>query len=546
VRKEDTLMDEEQSAVRGISPRRLAVIVGLTVLILVAVLAVAFYRELGRLIQPSYTRTVPVESLETQDVQVQRGGISKMLRLYGAIQPGREAKLAFQLAQAQVLDVPVFMGQEVQAGQTLLQLDMAPLQRELAKLANELLEARRELEDLLEGGELTKRIQLQEQLRQARSALDEAQRDWQDYVSGKNSPETKRAQAAADLAQAVLELEVLRTSKQRKQQLDELQVIYNEAEVKHGPYVLIEKPSEQDRDTELILLNDMLAKRELLDQARLQYQMDIRAAEQQVVLAQRQLRDLEQGIAAGSSDAERLKREAAVQQAAARVQAILAQLEALDLGAADAEVARAEAKITKLEGKVADAQAAVAEATLLAPFDGMVDQVNAYPGMIVSPGTVLVTVLDTSSAHVLARLSEVDVAQVDAGKEVELTFDAFPGEMLGGILGEIPGFGTYENGLTLFDVKVSFDATALPLRVGMGATVSVPLLHKEDVLQIPLMAVQRDDEGPYVLVVNGKKTEQRRVQLGISDGINIEVTDGLKEGELVRMALMGPIRPFYQ
>jgi HlyD family secretion protein len=249
---------------------------------------------------------------------------------------------------------------------------------------------------------------------------------------------------------------------------------------------------------------------------------------------------------AGSSDAERSKREAAVEQSSARVQAIVAQLAALDEGAPDVEATRAEAKILKLEGKVADAQAAVAEATLLAPFDGMVDQVNAFPGMSVAPGAVLVTVLDTSTIHVLARLSEIDVAQVQAGREVQLTFDAFPGETLAGVLGEIPGFGTYENGITLFDVKVSFDAGALPLYMGMGATVGVPLESKEDVLLIPLMAVQRDEKGPYVWVVKGNKTELRRVELGISDGVSIEVTGGLVQDEVVRAPLFGPIRTFYQ
>jgi multidrug efflux pump subunit AcrA (membrane-fusion protein) len=146
----------------------------------------------------------------------------------------------------------------------------------------------------------------------------------------------------------------------------------------------------------------------------------------------------------------------------------------------------------------------------------------------------------------LARLSEADVALVHAGQEVELTFDAFPGETLPGSLGEIPGFGTYDNGLTLFDLKVSFDPSVLPLRVGMGATVGVPLQRKEDVLIIPVMAVQRDDQGPFVFVVNGKKTERRRVELGISDGINIEVTSGLEQGEVLRVALLGPIQPFYQ
>jgi multidrug efflux pump subunit AcrA (membrane-fusion protein) len=57
------------------------------------------------------------------------------------------------------------------------------------------------------------------------------------------------------------------------------------------------------------------------------------------------------------------------------------------------------------------------------------------------------------------------------------------------------------------------------------------------------MAVQRDAEGVFVIVVEGRQTERRRVQLGITDGINIEVVEGLEKGEVVRMALQGPIQP---
>jgi HlyD family secretion protein len=535
-------MDEQRATIGGIHPRRLAGVVGLVVLVVLVILAVVFYRQIGSLLRPAL-RQPAAQIAETQDVRVQRGHITKVLRLMGTIQPSREAKLAFQVAQGEVIAVAVNTGQTVQAGQTLVELDVAVLERELAKLRAELLEARGELLDLIDESNLMKRIQLQEELRQANAALDQARHELQAYVAGKGTPQEKRAQAAADLANAKVDLAVLRDSEDWQRQIQQLQVTYNLAENKHGPYVLIEKPSEKDMDTELLLRNDMLDKHEALDQAKLQYEMDIRAAEQRVAVAEQTLQALDREIAAGSPTIEHMRRKAAVQQATAKVQQILAQLAALDEATLDVDVAQAQANVLKLEGKVADAETAVAEATLVAPFDGVVDEVKVAPGATVSPGTELLTMFSASSFYVLARVNEIEIAQLTAGQEAQLTVDALRGQMLAGQLGEIPSFGTYQNGLTVFDVKVTFAAGELPLWVGMSANVNVPLFRKEDVLIIPAMAVQRDVEGAFVIVVQGRRTERRRVQLGITDGINIEVVEGLEKGEVVRVALQGPIQP---
>ena len=541
---EEQGMEEEQRTIGGIPPRRLAAIVGLVVFIALAILAASFYRELGSLLRPSYYPQVAEQIAETQDVRVQVGPITHVLRLAGTVQPSRQAKLAFEVAQGLVMEVPVYPGQMVEEGQVLVQLDAAALQRELAKQRGELLAARNELEALTEESGLTRRIQLQEELRQARAALDQAERDLAAYEQGKDTPQAKRTLAATSLENAQVDLAVLRDSEERREQINQLQVIYNEAEVKHGPYVLIPNPSEQDRDVEWLLRNDMLDKGEALEQAKLQYEMDVQDAEQQVVVAERDLRDVDREIALGSPNAERMKREAAVQQAAAKVQRLLAELTALDENALDLEVAKAQAKVVKLEGKVADAEAAAAEAALLAPFDGVVDEIQVQPGITVVPGTQLMTLSSASSFYVLARISEIDLAQLQAGLEAELSFDAFPGTTLAGEVGELPAFGTYENGLTLFDVRVTFDAQELPLRAWMSANVNVPLFRKDDVLIIPAMAIQSDEEGPFVIVVQGGRTARRRVRVGISDGVNIEVIEGLEKGEVVRMILQGPVQPF--
>jgi len=535
-------MDEGKSSLGGLGSRRLAAAIGVVVLAVLLVLGWAFYRQLASLFRP--TAFVPASEIaESQDVRVQRGPITKVLRLLGTVHPGRQARLAFQAAKGRVVAIPVQMGQEVEAGQTLIELDTAALQRDLVKAQAELQKARRELAALLEERGLTKRIQLQEELRQARLTLDQAKRDLQAYEAGKATPQEKRAQAAAALAAAQAELAALRESEQRQEELAQLQVSYNLAENEHGPYVLIPNPSEQDLDKAWLLRIEMLNRRDVLDQARLQYEMDIRAAEQEVVLARRALATLDAEIAAGSPASEQNKRKAAVLQAEAQVQQLQAQLVALDEVGLDVDVAKAQAAVLKLEGKVADAEAAVREAVLVAPFAGVVEEIKVEPGATVSPGSEVVSLFSTSSLYVLARVNEVDIAQLQAGQTAEVTFEAFPGQSCAGQVGEIPSFGTYENGLTVFDVRVTVDVADLPLRLGMSATIQVPLFRKEDVVIVPTMAVQQDGEGFFVILVEGTRTERRRVRVGISDGINVEILEGLESGDVVRALLQGPIFP---
>jgi HlyD family secretion protein len=272
----------------------------------------------------------------------------------------------------------------------------------------------------------------------------------------------------------------------------------------------------------------------------------VRAAEQKVVLARRALLKITDEIAAGSAAVELKKRQAAVQQADARVQQLLDQLLALDEDVPDPDVAKAQALVVKLEGRAADAEASLREARLVAPFAGIVSDAQVVPGASVNPGVPLLTLYSAAELRVVAQVNEMDVGQLTQGQEVQLSFDAFPGQSISGALGEIPRYGSYQNGLTYFRVAVAFEPGDLQLLAGMSANVSVPLARKENVLLIPTMAVERDAEGSFVLVVQGGKTTQRRIEAGISDGIQTEVLQGLEEGETVRVVLQYPIGPVYR
>jgi multidrug efflux pump subunit AcrA (membrane-fusion protein) len=78
------------------------------------------------------------------------------------------------------------------------------------------------------------------------------------------------------------------------------------------------------------------------------------------------------------------------------------------------------------------------------------------------------------------------------------------------------------------------------LRPGLTANVFVPLERKEDVLLIPVAAVFSEGDASFVWRVRNGRAERREVKLGADDDVQVEVLDGLKEGDVVRVPLFGP------
>jgi multidrug efflux pump subunit AcrA (membrane-fusion protein) len=106
-------------------------------------------------------------------------------------------------------------------------------------------------------------------------------------------------------------------------------------------------------------------------------------------------------------------------------------------------------------------------------------------------------------------------------------------------VGGIPRYGRYVNGLAEFPVQIAIDDMTLPVREGMGATISIPMGARENVLTVPAAAVEYGPDGSAVLVVEGDQVERRLIRVGVGDGITVEVLEGLQEGDTVRMRLVG-------
>ena len=129
-------------------------------------------------------------------------------------------------------------------------------------------------------------------------------------------------------------------------------------------------------------------------------------------------------------------------------------------------------QLAVLEARLEAAEAGVAAFSVLAPFDGVVAELNARAGNSISAGEVAVTVADFSSWLIeTTDLTEIDVVSLSEGQPVTVTLDAIPGETLNGVIESIGQTYEENQGDIVYPVTVALENTHPSLRWGMTAVV---------------------------------------------------------------------------
>jgi HlyD family secretion protein len=182
------------------------------------------------------------------------------------------------------------------------------------------------------------------------------------------------------------------------------------------------------------------------------------------------------------------------------------------------------------------------DATIIAPIDGIAVTVNVKEGDTVPSSSINPTtpiyLIDISSMQVSAQIDEIDIPGVKLGQDVIISLDSAPDMQYAGKVKSIsmaPVANPQNSGVVVYEVKAGFVNPPPPeVKLGMSATVDIITNEHKDVLLIPSRAIKEDNQGnPVVDVKVNQKIETRPVKVGISDGLNTEITSGLNAGETV-------------
>jgi len=168
-----------------------------------------------------------------------------------------------------------------------------------------------------------------------------------------------------------------------------------------------------------------------------------------------------------------------------------------------------------------------------APFDGEVTQVYVRVNEWVNPSARLAEVTDYINLEITAQVDELDVAKISKGQTARIDINALDDEELSGPITSIAKEGVFSGGITTFAIKVAIPDSS-GLLVGMSAEIKAEVARAQDVIVVPVEAVQYSDNQPYVWVKSADATlEQVNVELGLSDGQLVEIKSGLTLGQTV-------------
>lgn len=155
-------------------------------------------------------------------------------------------------------------------------------------------------------------------------------------------------------------------------------------------------------------------------------------------------------------------------------------------------------------------------------------------------GTTIATVANMNDLIFRGNIDETEVGRLSTGMTMKITIGALQDLKFDARLEYIAPKATDQNGANQFEIKaaVNLPSNATNIRSGYSANAEIELAEAKNVLAVQESAIEFDGDDTYVYVIKGegdKQTyERRKVQTGISDGINIEIRSGVKPNERIR------------
>lgn len=155
-------------------------------------------------------------------------------------------------------------------------------------------------------------------------------------------------------------------------------------------------------------------------------------------------------------------------------------------------------------------------------------------------GTTVASVADLSDMLFIGKIDETEVGKLTSGMPIEITIGAIQDRTIPATLEYISPKGIEESGAILFEMKAALSIPDdLFIRAGYSANANIKLDQRNMVLTIPESSIEFSGDSSFVYLVKNEEPqvfERHNVIIGLSDGINIEITEGLNENDKIRGA----------
>ena len=151
------------------------------------------------------------------------------------------------------------------------------------------------------------------------------------------------------------------------------------------------------------------------------------------------------------------------------------------------------------------------------------------------PGTELMKLADMENLIFIGTVDEIDVGKLTEDMKAEINIGALPADTLYGELYFVSPKSRTKDNAIVFDIKIRITERGnIHLRAGYSANASLIIKKKEDIPRIPERLVNFRNDSAFVKVfAKGDSLEDKPIEVGLSDGLNIEVVEGLAVGDTI-------------
>lgn len=172
---------------------------------------------------------------------------------------------------------------------------------------------------------------------------------------------------------------------------------------------------------------------------------------------------------------------------------------------------------------------------LTAPYNCVISSYSVPETGKICTSSHYIKVQNLDSLSMTLSINESEINSVKVGQEVSIVLGADETKTYVGEITKIDSIGNYSSSGTTFTAIVTFKNDG-NVKIGMTASCTVTLEKQENIMAIPIAAVQSDEDNKYVIVVKEDGTTQNvTIETGISDDSYVQIINGLSGTETIQM-----------
>lgn len=214
---------------------------------------------------------------------------------------------------------------------------------------------------------------------------------------------------------------------------------------------------------------------------------------------------------------------------------------------------QAKEQVASAKEEVQRAQTNLGYATITSPIDGVVLSKSVEEGQTVaasfSTPELFKIAQDLTNMQVVANVDEADIGDVKEGERVSFTVDAYPDDTFEGTVKQVRQEATTTNNVVTYEVVISAPNADLKLKPGLTANVTIYTAERKGVLSVQSKALrftpQKETVGKMKIVdqtgnaknkvwtIEGNNIVAHKVNIGMTDGTNTQILNGISAGTKV-------------